>query len=266
MNQIIRIFILVIFTANMVAVADANATRDARPIKLDHRVRTIMYQADEVVKFTGHYGFQSAIEFEEGEEIQTISMGDATGWMMNPLGSRLFLKPVEQDATTNMTLITDRRTYLFELHAREATAIDDEDMVFVMRFIYPGQAEAMQTVSNYLDAVPLAEAMEHPEKFNFAYTISGPERLSPIRIFDDGEFTYFEFRDKNADLPAFFLVDREGNESVINYRMRENFVVVERVGAKFTLRYGKEIVCVFNETRTSDGSLKTQYSAQPTGK
>ena len=248
-------FIVAIAMATSLAGVDAWAVRDARPIKLDHRVRTVMYQPDEVVKFTGHYGFQSAIEFEEGEEINTISMGDATSWMMNPVGNRLFLKPVDQDATTNMTLITNRRVYLMELHAREATSIDDENMVFVMRYIFPGQTAEAESVSNYIDSVPLYEALEHPEKFNFAYTISGPERLSPIRIFDDGEFTYFEFRDKNADLPAFFLVDPQGNESIINYRMRDNFVVVERVGAKFTLRYGKEIVCVFNETRTPDGSI-----------
>lgn len=242
---------------------NAYAVREARPIKLDPRVRTVMYQPDEVVKFTGHYGFQSAIEFEVGEEISTISMGDSTGWMINPVGNRLFLKPVDQDATTNMTLITNRRTYLFELHAREATAIDDENMVFVMRFIFPGQMADTQAVSQYLDAVPVYDALEHPEKYNFAYTISGPERLAPIRIFDDGEFTYFEFRDKNADLPAFFLVDPEGNESVINYRMRDNFLVVERVAKKFTLRYGVEIVCVFNEQGVG---LPPMQSEAATGK
>jgi type IV secretion system protein VirB9 len=238
------------------SIADAYAVREPRPIKLDHRVRTVMYQPDEVVKFIGHYGFQSAIEFEDGETIETISMGDATGWLLSPVGNRLFVKPVDQDATTNMTLITNRRTYLMELHAREAAAIDDEEMVFIMRFIYPGQVAESQAVSTYMDSVPIEDALENPEKYNFAYTISGPDRLSPIRIFDDGEFTYFEFRDKNADIPAFFLVDSMGNESIINYRMRGNYVVVERVGGKFTLRYGKEIVCVFNETRTPSGDPK----------
>ncbi len=265
MNHLLRSLLLASSMLCAVSISDAYAVREPRPIKLDHRVRTVMYQPDEVVKFVGHYGFQSAIEFEPGESIQTISMGDATGWLLSPIENRLFLKPIDQDATTNMTLITNRRTYLMELHAREATAIDDEEMVFVMRFIYPGQVAEAQAVSNYMDSVPILDAMENPEKYNFAYTISGPERLSPIRIFDDGEFTYFQFRDKNADIPAFFLVDGKGNESIVNFRMRDDFVVVERVGGKFTLRYGDEVVCVFNETRTPDGDPKPMPPAnQPT--
>lgn len=239
--------LLIVLCAAGLNVSSAFAeARESRPIKIDSRVHTIMYQPDAVFKFTGHYGFQSVIEFGEGEEITTISMGDATGWMMNPLGNRLFIKPVEQDATTNMTLITNRRTYLFELHAREALTIADEDMVFVMRFIYPGQDDT-SVISQFTDAVPINDAIENPNDYNFAYTISGPEALSPLRIFDDGEFTYFEFKDVNADLPAFFAVEPDGSEAIINYRMRGNFIVVERVEDNFTLRYGKQVVCVFNE-------------------
>jgi type IV secretion system protein VirB9 len=224
----------------------AIAGREARPIKIDHRVRTVMYQPDEVYKFTGHYRFQSTIEFEEGEEIRTISMGDSTAWMLNPTENRLFLKPVDQDATTNMTLITNRRTYLFELHANETDDIADKDMVFIMRFIYQ-DAQGSQSFSQYLDAVPSPDMEENAERYNFNYTISGAEEYAPIRIFDDGEFSYFQFKNKNADVPAFYWVDDEGNESMINYRTRGDYIVVERVAKRLTLRYGREVVCVFNE-------------------
>lgn len=253
-----KIAAIIAMLASVILVQEAfAAAREPRPIKIDHRVRTVMYQPDGVYKFTGHYGFQSAIEFGEGEEISTISMGDSTGWQINPLGNRLFVKPVDQDATTNMTLITNQHTYLFELHAREALAIDDDDMVFILRFMYPGQDDTT-VLSKFGDSVPLGDALDNPNSYNFAYTISGPERLSPLRIFDDGEFTYFEFRDVNADLPAFFLVNTDGSESLINFRVRDNFIVVERVGAKFTLRYGNEIVCVFNEGAGKSETLATQ--------
>lgn len=228
----------------------ALAVKEPRPMKLDPRVRTVMYQPDQVFKFTGHYRFQSSIEFEADEEIITISMGDSTGWMLNPSGNRLFLKPVEQDATTNVTLITNKRTYLLELHAAEAASIDDPNMVFIMRFVYP-DVESNATVKNYLDAVPLPDLEKNPGKYNFGYTISGPERIAPLRIFDDGEFTYFEFKDKNADIPAFFLVDSQGNEAIVNFRTRGNFIVIERVAPRYTLRHGSDIVCVFNEKGVS---------------
>lgn len=227
-------------------VTPAYATRESRPIQIDHRVRVVMYQPDEVYSFTGHYRYQSSIEFGQGEEIKTISMGDSTAWMLNPSGNRLFLKPVEQDATTNMTLITNRHTYLFELHARETDDIDDKDMIFVMRFMYPDEG-ATQNFSSYLDAVPLPDLEKDADKYNMNYTISGSDMVAPIRIFDDGQFTYFQFKNKNADVPAFYWVDDQGNESMINYRTRGDYIVVERVSKRFTLRYGTELVCVFNE-------------------
>lgn len=223
----------------------AYAVREPKSVLADHRVRVVTYHPDVVYKFTGHYRYQSSIEFAPDEEIRTISMGDSTGWMLNPSGNRLFLKPVEQDATTNVTLLTDKRIYLFELHARETDNIADENMVFIMRFIYP-EANDMQSVSQ-TDAVPLPDLTKDVSQYNFRYTISGTDAIAPIRIFDDGEFTFFEFRDKNAEVPAFFWVDDHGNEALINYRTRGDYIVVERVTRRFTLRHGSDIVCVFNE-------------------
>jgi type IV secretion system protein VirB9 len=226
----------------------AHAVTEPRPIQIDHRVRTAVYQPDNVYRYTGHYRYQSSIEFGKDESIVTISMGDSTAWMMNPSGNRLFLKPIEQDATTNMTLITNKRIYLFELHAKDTDDINDPSMVFIMRFIYPDETNS-EIVTSLKDNVPELDLKEHPEKYNFNYTIAGPDETAPIRIFDDGEFTYFEFRDKNAEMPAFFWVDKDGNESLVNYRTRGPYIVVERVASKYTLRHGSNVVCVFNEAR-----------------
>ncbi len=229
----------------------ANATSSSRSLPVDHRVHVIQYQPDQVYKMDGHYRYQSTIEFEPDEEIKTISMGDSTAWMINPSGHRLFLKPVENDATTNMTLITNKRVYLFELHAHETNDIDDPKMVFIMRFAY-NRSNGLNSEGSYLDAVPEADLLENPEKYNTDYTISGSDVIAPLRIFDDGEFTYFQFHDKNAEVPAFYWVDGEGNESIINYRTRGDYIVVERVNARFTLRHGNDIVCVFNERKLAN--------------
>lgn len=244
----IRIFLFSV--AVCVALSSASyAASNPRPIKVDHRVRTAVYQPDEVYKLTGHYRYQSSIEFAEGEKIETISMGDSTAWMINPSANRLFLKPIERDATTNMTLITNRRTYLFELHGRDTDDVNDPEMTFVMRFIYPDEGTQPSLTGDVVDDVPVVDIENQPEKYNFNYTVSGPEVTAPIRIFDDGEFTYFQFRDKNTEVPAFFWVDDKGNESLINYRTRGDYIVVERVADRYTLRHGANVVCVFNEGR-----------------
>jgi type IV secretion system protein VirB9 len=221
------------------------ALQAPRPIATDSRIRTVRYSPNEVYQFIGHYGYQSAIEFEDKENILTVSVGDSTAWMVNPSGNRLFLKPTEQNALTNMTVITDKRSYLFELHAEETKDIRDKNLVFSYRFIYP-QSDMSAIDFSQTEALPDIEG--EPEKFNFNYSIRGSSVIEPIRIFDDGEFTYFEFRDKNAEIPAFFRVDSVGNEEIINFRKRANYIVVERVASRFTLRRGADIICVYNET------------------
>jgi type IV secretion system protein VirB9 len=236
-------FALVVVLAGFFA-GDAVALQASRPIATDSRIRTVRYSPNEVYKFIGHYGYQSAIEFEEGEQIQTVSIGDSTGWNLDPSGNRLFLKPIDQNAMTNLTVISNKRTYLFELHAEETKDIRDKNLVFSYRFVYP-QADASALAYSSTDALPDIEG--EPEKFNFNYSIRGSNVIEPIRIFDDGEFTYFEFRDKNAEIPAFFRVDTVGNEELVNFRKRGNYIVVERVDSRFTLRRGADILCVYNE-------------------
>lgn len=225
----------------------AEALQTSRPVATDKRIRTVRYNPNEVYKFMGHYGYQSLIEFSAGEEVLSVSVGDSIAWQVVPAGNKLFIKPVEQDAMTNMTVITARGMYHFELHAEETEDIRDEKMIFVLRFIYPDDQGA--GVSNYINNVEVPD-LKDPEvlkMLNFNYTIAGTEFQAPIRVFDDGEFTYFEFRGRNSEVPAFYYVDPDGSEGIINYRTRGNYIVVERVAPVFTLRNGAYVYCVFNE-------------------
>ncbi len=234
-----------IFSVAIFSVTSAGyAAKEARPLATDSRIRIVNYQENEVFKFLGHYGYQTSIEFERGAEVvQTISIGDSTAWQIVPSGDRIFIKPVDKNATTNMTVITDKRIYHFELHASEADDIRSPDMVFVMRFIYPNEEMSYNVVE---DKIPVPE-LEEPGKYNFNYSLTGPEYSSPIKIFDDGTFTYFQFK-PNAEIPAFFIVNSDGKEQIVNYRARGDYIVIERVASRFTLRAGSDVVCVYNDS------------------
>lgn len=245
--------------ALLIAPIIAQAAQEPRPLATDSRIRTVRYSPNEVFQFIGHYGYQSAIEFEQDERVLTVSVGDSLAWLLNPSGNRLFLKPIEQNALTNMTVITDKRSYLFELHAAETDSIRDESLTFVLRFIYP---QNDQGAVDFTQFEPLPDIERQPEKFNFNYTLRGSDYISPVRIFDDGEFTYFEFRDTNTEVPAFFLVDPTGSEALINFRTRGKYIIVEQVASRFTLRRGPDITCVYNEqlpVRTLPEPKRTTY-------
>ena len=229
----------------------SHAIREPRATSGDSRLRVMTYSPYVVFKYVGYYGYQGSIELEEGEEIGTISMGDTTGWQMVPSGHRIFLKPIDSDATTNMTLITNKRMYFFELHAEKATNIDDPGLAFTVKFLYPESIPQNSSTENQPSS--LIPNLKKLENYNFKYSISGSSVVAPIKIFDDGRFTFFEFRDKNAPVPAFFSVDDDGNESIINYQVAGDYIVVETVESRFTLRRGKEVTCVFNESSVYPG-------------
>ncbi|GAB4162940.1 MAG: P-type conjugative transfer protein VirB9 [Rickettsiaceae bacterium] len=243
MKKLIFFFVVILTTYSALAI------RESRPTPIDSRIRVMVYNPDDVFKFTGYYGYQASIELARDEEVISISMGDTTAWQIVPAGYRIFIKPVEPDATTNMTLITNKRTYFFELYAEETTDIRDPGMVFNVKFIYPDEDEE-DHVRTFAKGGVSGPDLTKPENLNFYYSISGNEEIAPIKIFDDGEFTYLQFRDKNNEIPAIFAVDEDLRESMVNFRLdpsNSNLVVVEQVFRKLTLRAGKKIVCVFNE-------------------
>lgn len=243
---------LIIFLTLLTMSNSVLAIREARPMPIDSRIRVMIYNPDDVFKFTGYYGYQASIELAKDEEIVSISMGDTTSWQIVPSGYRIFIKPMEPEATTNMTLITNKRTYFFELYAEETSDIRDPGMVFNVKFIYPDEEDEdhIKVFSNSASGPDLNQ----PENLNFLYSISGNEDIAPIKIFDDGEFTYLQFREKNNEIPAIFAVDENLRESMVNFRLDpkdNNLVVIEEVFKKLTLRVGKKIVCVYNEAYKS---------------
>jgi|TARA_B110000503_G_C7169745_1_gene423739 type IV secretion system protein VirB9 len=243
MNKLLTLVILLCLTQSALAI------RESRPTPTDSRIRVMVYNPNDVFKFTGYYGYQASIELGAAEEVVSISMGDTTSWQIVPAGNRIFIKPIEQEATTNMTLITNKRTYFFELYAEETLDIRDPGMVFNVKFLYPDEDEE-DHIRTFSTSTTTGPDLTHPEKFNFNYYISGSEEIAPIKIFDDGDFTYLQFRDRNNEIPAIFAVDENLHESMINFRLdpnNSNMVVIEQVFYKLTLRAGKKIVCVFNE-------------------
>ena len=104
--QTLRTFMVIIALLH-VAVFDASALE---PITSDSRIKTFVYNENDVYTLTTHYGYQSNIEFAKNERIETVSLGDRVAWQIVPAGRRLFVRPQEEGVTTNMTVITNKRS------------------------------------------------------------------------------------------------------------------------------------------------------------
>ncbi len=254
------------------AAPEVMAAQKSSQLPGDSRLRYWNYQPNTAFEYTGFLMYAARIDLDPREEILSITMGNQNGWQINPVGHRLFLKPVELEATTNMTIITSLRIYYFEMFSKEAKGLDDPELVFSTSFIYGDTDEnysgfidlsGASDVTSFNSYVP--DPIKDKPMLNMNYTMSGAKAVSPLEVFDDGEFTYIKFRDINADYPAIFQVLPDGNEALINYRISDNgYVVIEMVTSQFTLRFGNQMACIFNESMPLEraGELKEKDDKQ----
>lgn len=218
--------------------AGAEAAAVPSPGILDSRIQTIQYDPNQVVLLHGTLGYQFIVEFNTGEKIETVSIGDALGWQVTPnrKANVLFIKPVLK-STTNLTVLTDERRYAFELQVSPQRR--GVPVLYVARMVYPQPVIAVELPP------PPPPPEPPPVVSNYYYTMSGSEVERPLHIFDDGHKTYFQWAPDSA-LPAIFAVSDDGSESLVNYVLRGPYVVVDQVAPGFALRSGKQVIKIVN--------------------
>ncbi len=248
-----------------VSLSNSYSAQLPRYLGSEKKFRSYVYNPNELYRYFGHYTYQGFIEFDAGETINTISMGNPTLWLVETLDNRLFLKPVGEDnSETNMTVLTNKRVYHFELVAKEAKGLGDKDLIFVVKFSYPDDKD--KNLVEFAKTPPSDEPdMRDLSSYNFNYQYTGEKIIAPSKVFDDGTFTYFQFLSKNSEVPAIYSVDSEGFESLVNYRVAGTYIVVEKVAPQYTLRNGSDIVCVYNMETYTNGKSR-QSSIMPNDK
>ncbi|NKM26999.1 conjugal transfer protein TrbG [Rhizobium laguerreae] len=220
----------------------------ARPGRLDPRVRSLPYSAEQVFLVTGTYGMVTTILFGSDEEITQVVAGDTVSWQILTSADRrsLTLKPMEKDASTNLSVVTTRRTYSFDLRVNDSKAIQNQ--TFKLQFTYPEDAGLKGTAELWKQA---QDAERNPnlknirrDKVNYDYGFKGSDAAKPLWVFDDGLKTFMKF---TGDIPAIFIVDRKRRESLVNYRREADYIVIDSVSRQWSLRYGTEDeTCLFN--------------------
>ncbi|UAK23258.1 TrbG/VirB9 family P-type conjugative transfer protein [Sphingomonas nostoxanthinifaciens] len=231
--------ILALLAAAATAAASPASTAQ-RPVAIasDPHIQIAKYDESGVIALQGYLGFQTTIQFDPGERIENVAIGDATGWQLTPnkRADVLFVKPIGRGPATNMTIITDRRTYTFMLTVAPANA-SPAKAAWVLRFRLP-EPKLVYEVAPTPPPPPVT-----PEGKNVFYTSSGPAAILPTRVFDDGIRTYFAWADQ-APVPAIFAVNADGSEAVVNFTMRDGYSVVQQTAGRFMLRLGGSLATV----------------------
>lgn len=228
--------------------------------RFDSRVKYASYNPENVVQLDTVLGIATMIELEKGEQYITHAFGDSEAYMFSKQDNYIFIKPTAEDANTNLILVTNKRTYRFRLSFKDTR----DGATYSLGFKYPdtvARANAEARAKQKLDQSFKLSA----GNANLKYSMMGDVDIAPINVWDDGRFTYFKFS-PNQDMPAIYLVDNDGNESLVNTTVvgkANQIIKVHKVAMQFHIRAGERVLAVFNENYNSMGIPNDTGTSSP---
>jgi type IV secretion system protein VirB9 len=198
----------------------------------------------------------SDITLQPGETLTAVSSGDTVRWVIGDTTSgsgdarqvHLLVKPFAPGLKTNLVITTDRRSYHLQLESTDRTSMA------AISWAYPqDRLLALQRQNAEADAAAPLAAGVALENLRFRYAISGDNPpWRPVRAFDDGSKVYIEFpgRIDQGEAPPLFAVGPDGDNQLVNYRVRRNYYIVDRLFAAAELRLGTDPQQVVRISRT----------------
>ncbi|MAW88239.1 MAG: P-type conjugative transfer protein TrbG [Phyllobacteriaceae bacterium] len=180
------------------------------------------------------------IALEPGESLTgagPIAAGDTARWIIGDTESgngrtrrvHILVKPTRPDITTNLVISTDRRVYMIELRAGE------EPYMPAVAWAYPARPATQRQATPARPAIPAMSAR------NYRYGLTGdapPWR--PVSVFDDGRRVYIQFPRGivQGEMPPLFVIGSDGEAQIVNSRIYQNILIVDRIFAAAELRFG----------------------------
>lgn len=242
-----------------------SATRSevlATPGEGDRRIRVAPYSAEQVYRLYAFVGYEIVLEFEPGETFQGAAGGDLEGLSYGTHANFVSLKPKAINHGANLTIFTDRRHYHFDYSAsaRRPDPLLDE-VIYSLRFTYPPPRDT--TAQSARAAVdPLAQPTT-PRPHNIDYWYCGHPSLRPVAASDDGVHTRLTFA-STGELPAIFVRNADGTESLLNFSMDASDVVIHRVAQRFIVRRGRLTGCIVNQAFNGSSDRLESQTLSPT--
>lgn len=205
--------------ATLVLSAMAGAQTPPPP---DPRIQTIPYDAGCIYPVEVAAGYTLMIALANGEHVETMAVGDNSAWQVNAnkRGDAIFIKRNYSGINTNLTVITDARTYVFELLGN----VPVRTTPLIIRFAYP-------------DAVKLI-ALVPPDTVAVAYKLSGARSLRPSVIDARNNQTTLAWP-PGAAVPAVFQINADGTESLVNGTFVDDRMVIQGMPQRLLFRSGR---------------------------
>lgn len=195
------------------------------PTTGDAHIQSVAYDPQEVVVLHVAPGFATTVIFSPDERIETVTVGESSSWQVqvNKRADQLVIKPLGNPSGTNLTVISDQRTYNFLL---TTIAPDFGVAPYLVRFTYSGAPQPTPTEAPQTATAPTT-----------VYRLSGARDLRPLAMSDDQQFTSIVWS-PGAPLPAVYAEQGRGKLALVNGVIREGVFVIEGVFPKLVFLRG----------------------------
>ncbi len=193
----------------------------------DPRLQVVNYDPGEIVRLMVSPGYQLTVSFAPTEHIENIAVGASDIWLVSATarGDHLFIKPAQGGISSNMTVITDVRSYMFELLPGNG---DGRNSPFALQFLYGADEIEPVETADQIDAAELT-----------AWKLGGDRAIRPVEVSDDGTRVYIRWAENQLQ-PAVFAVDDTGEEVLADGYVRGDAYVIDRLFDKLVFRIGKD--------------------------
>lgn len=247
--------------------ANRQARRLPNPANYQNAMMTYTFEEGALYEvFTAPLQLTS-IQLQRGEMITgKPAAGDTVRWIVGVnqakqgAAAHILVKPIQAGLKTSMVVNTNKRTYLLNLSSHPQTRMP------AVRWQYP-QDEYQTQLARYNAAKAKREAAIRQQQatrqrelaqqrlaakavdvdnLNFAYVIQTPRfsrpAWTPQQVFDDGRKTFIRFPKarQHTEAPALFVLSPQGELQLVNYRVQNDFYVVDRLFDAAELRVGQQ--------------------------
>jgi type IV secretion system protein VirB9 len=200
------------------------------------------------------------IEFEPGEELVSFAAGDTVRWLVDKTYSgsdrdrqdHLLVKPVRSGLDNTLVVTTTKRSYHMQLKSLNSTYMAS------VSWRYPAEGGLVQGAPGGGPVAPLPpNARIAPTDLQFDYNVQTVDGDSPAwkpdLVFSDGVRTYIRFPSAlaSSQAPVLYVIEN-GQSQLVNYRVQDNYYIVDRLFQKAELRVGEDKPTVVQIARKGD--------------
>lgn len=231
------------------------------PAWADKRIRSEIYNQERVYPVYAKVGNAVLIQLEADEhlnsEASALGIGYGEAWTMGVRGNNIIFKPKAEQPVTNMLVVTNKRTYAFDLKMANAK----HPATYILRFDYPDSHHKRQTAlqakqERAFAALRQTGAIHTDMPINQDYYGRGNKSLAPTAMWDNGRFTYLQFNN-GRDMPAIYRIEQDGSETLLNTHIENDTVVIHEVNKQLILRLGKAVLLIENRSFNPQGTFNS---------